>query len=142
MQLNYRNSLLSKFDSKLSSDILRMYLKRTILHVYIFLRIWRILVDFAKLNTRNFLLNGICENKYTLNMHKIHIRENNIYTKKNMHKKVWLIQLFLESITAVFPSRPACLSVELILTETLAKCPLIQMSYFFSLGLKFINSKF
>ena len=40
--------------------------------------------------TRNFLLNGIYENKYTSNMHKIHIS----HKKKYVHKKCWLIQLF------------------------------------------------
>ena len=36
----------------------------------------QILVDFAKLNTQNFQLNSIRENKYTLKMHKIHISQN------------------------------------------------------------------
>ena len=45
------------------------YLKRTNFHVYIFLRILRILVDFAKLNTRE-ILSDIHENIYTSNMDK------------------------------------------------------------------------
>ena len=64
---------------------------------------------FCKIKyTRNFLLNGIRENKYTPNMHKIHISRNK-YTKR----KYWLIRLFLESITTAFPSWPVCLSVDL-----------------------------
>ena len=58
--------------------------KRTNFRVYIFLRI---LVDFAKLNTRKiFFENDIWENKYTLNMHKIHISRKQIHEKKYAQK--------------------------------------------------------
>ena len=70
-------------------------LKRTDFRVYIFSRI---LVDFAKSNTREtFFLNSICEKIYTPNKHNINILWRK-YAKGNMHKKCWLIQLFLESI--------------------------------------------
>ena len=60
-----------------------VYLKCSNFRVYI---VSRILIDFVKLK-QNFLLNGIRENKYTLNMHKMYISRN---TKKIRTK---LIQL-------------------------------------------------
>ena len=62
-----------------SSD--NVCLKCTDFRVYIFFAHfgW-----FRKIkSTQNVLLNGIRENKYTLNMHKIHISRN---TRKNEHK--------------------------------------------------------
>ena len=51
-----------------------VYLKCTNFRVYMFF------VNFGRFRkikyTQNFLLNGIRENKYTLNMHKIHISRN------------------------------------------------------------------
>ena len=82
--------------------------------MYIFSRISRILLFHKIKYTRKTFINAIRENRYT---------------KNNMHVKFWLIQLFLESINNKFfhflPVFP------LILTETLAAYPLIQLLFFF-----------
>ena len=62
-----------------------------------------------------------------LNMHKIHISRNK-YMKKNMLKKCWLIHLFYNQSIATFFYHDLPV-FSLILTETLAKYPLIQLSF-------------
>ena len=58
-----------------------VYLNCTNFRVYIFFANFG---RFSKIKyTQNFLLNGIHENKYTLNMHEIHISRN---AQKNLHK--------------------------------------------------------
>ena len=114
------------------------YLNHTSFRVYIF---WRILVSFAKFNTRKIFFWAAFTKINTREIcTKIIIGENK-YTKINMLKKMFVNSAFFKNQSKqqffhrdqpVFP---------LILTETLAECPLIQLS-FFSFGQKFINSKF
>ena len=50
---------------------------------------------------------------HTRYVKKITFRENK-FTEKNIHKKCWLIRLFFQnaSVTTIFSSSPACLSVD------------------------------
>ena len=119
-------------------------LKRTDFRVYIFSRI---LVDFAKSNTREtFFLNSICEKIYTPNKHNINISWKKIHERKYAQKmfvnsaffRINQQQQFIHRDLPVFP---------LILTETLAiTLVLFTLTHvFFSHSVhlqKFINSKF
>ena len=123
---------------------MREYLKLTIFRVYIFREFYEFWSIFQNSYTRSFFKNCIRENVYTPNMHRIHILQKR-YTKKNnkkMRKKCWLIQLFIINQKQQFLHRELPV-FPLILTETLAKCPLFNCRYLIlsSLGLKFINSK-
>ena len=86
-----------------------VYLKCTNLRVYIFSRISRILVDFTKLNTRKIFFQTAFVEIDTRQVCKKFKFPENKYKKKYMHKKCWLIQLFLESINNNSFSIVACL---------------------------------
>ena len=58
-------------------------------------------------------------------------RENK-YTKKSMHKKCWLIQLFFRNNQEQQFIHRDLPVIPLILTETLAECHLIKMSFSYS----------
>ena len=87
--------------------------------------------------THNFLLNGIRENKYTLNRLKIYISPN---TRKNMRKinsAKFLESISNRSMLSQFKSWPAC-----FFCWSWQKQPNISWFIVFSLGLKFRKSKF
>ena len=98
---------------------------------------------FCKIKyTQNFTLNCIPENKYTLNMHKIHISWNK-YTKKRCAQKMLVNSAFLESInTNSFII--TCLSFRWSWQKHQVNIPRIKCLFciLFSLRLKFINTKF
>ena len=63
-------------------------------------------------STQNVLLNGIRENKYTLNMHKIHISRN-ARKKYAQNSAKFLESINNRSIINQYKSWPACFSVDL-----------------------------
>ena len=96
----------------------KAYLKRTNFRVYIFSRISRILVDFAKLNTREIFLTSFAKINTREICTKSIFRENK-YTRKNKYDKCFFVVACL----------PACFS----------ECPLIQLYSFLFYSFLFTN---
>ena len=117
-----------------------VYFKCTNFCVHIF---FANLSQFCKIKyTHNFPLNCIPENKYTLNIHKIHISWNK-YTQKKCAQKMLVNSAFLESINSnsffIMTCLSFCWSWQKQLNIPWLNC---LSCILFSLRQKFISNKF